>query len=204
MVNKNAEPMKLKTPKGKKSTYDKKQNRMIQKIWSLTRPEIKTYRSALDPLASEINVGGIIFDFPSKITLGTASSQRIGDQIKIQSIQLRYVLKAGDPNNLVRLTMLRQTGTTLVSADYPGVNDYIQLDKIFVYKDKLIALETSYNGSLTAPKRIGTMNLYFKNGITIDYAKSIHTDLQLHIVSDSSAAPHPVIDFVYLITYTDV
>lgn len=191
----NAKSRTVKTPKGKKSKYDVKQNRMIQRIWSMTKPELKTYRSEVSGASADVN--GYLYSFPALIVQGTTNATRIGSKIKIQSISIKYNVNGLNTTiGFARLMLVRNVNATLTIPDLPDFNNYTDLYKVFVYRDKLVPINT------TSYKKVGAMTVSFPSGIQVDYDTDAN-DIMFYVVSDLAAIAGLTFDFNFIINYTD-
>lgn len=186
--------------KGKKpiarTKIDRYQNAMLKKVMSITKPELKTYRNQVTGSVSD---AGYLLDLTNVITQGTASSNRIGDKIKVMAIEVRGYLKRADTTNVVRLMLCRNKAESLTPTDFPNAIGFADPTKIYAYKDNLRSLDVYHEFSNILYKQ------RYTNGIRVEFQTSqIHNQLLFYVVTDSDAAPHPSIEFAYVIDFIDV
>lgn len=197
--------------KGKKKPIatkkiDQWQNAKLKKLWAMSKPELKEYRAGATGLS--ITTAGYLQEFTKLITKGTAASNRIGDKIKIKSINIRGVVQAGDNNNLVRLMLVRQSaGNVPLLAQFPGVIEFPNTDFIYAYKDRVISVTPhQVDGSNIAyPQKIFNFTITFPSGYLISYDQSDNPlkQLDFYAVSDSVAVPNPTLDYEFIINFYD-
>lgn len=194
---------KKKKPNQRTSKMDKWQNAKISKLISLSTPELKRIRGNI--AVTSITSSGLIVDFANLISQGTGAGQRIGNKLKIMSINIRGWMNAGDDDNTVRLMFLRNISGSLGLADMPNTIEFPNTNNYVVYKDKLYTLNTQWNGTNAVyPKRVFSMNIVFPKGKKIDYGGTvIDKQMIFYMVSASGALPHPQIQYEYAVNFID-
>lgn len=202
----NSKQKKIKNPRGRRTRYDQKQNRLIKKVYNMCKPEMKHYRNQVSTFP--VSTAGSLTDLTNLITQGTSAAQRIGQKIKIYSIYTKITVQGADASNYVRFMMVRnQANVQLTLSDFPAFNSYPNIDLMHLYRDRLIPLTSSYDGTATVfPPKVLNMYIKFKNGITVDYTASgspITPQILFYQVSDSITANHPVVSYEYIINFTD-
>lgn len=156
---------------------------------------------AYDADAVAISTTGTTIDL-SDIATGDGVNTREGHEIFATSIQGRYVVLAGDANNIVRFILYSKKDTS--AADLAvDTNDFIDPDQFTIYFDKIV---TTGTGNLQ--KMVAVNHKFRGKGKKITYDGTASTSYtmghtQLYIVSDSSATAHPARSGHVAINFTE-
>lgn len=175
--------------------------------------------------AGSINNGWTEYNI-SNPAQGTGVSQRIGNKIRLKSIEIYGILANGasgssvdDPYNSLRCIVglyRGQTNTPLSSAGF-ALNTVIRSDfqnarglLIKKYLDKYIPLNTSGTRGSGYACELKTFKYYkkFSKGILVEYNDNTNNypscSLVTSFIADSSLAPHPGFVAGYMVvTYQD-
>lgn len=152
---------------------------------------------------------GVFYSFTSTIPEGTGSEQRIGQQVTVKSLQVRYRLLYQDTTNLMRVIIFRwfQQGTPSLSqilqdtVTVPWISPTNRLlsEFINVMYDNLVTLDATNNFQYVDKIFIKkNMNVTFDDAGNPDYGH-----VYMLVLSDSAAIPHPTIEFYSRVRFTD-
>lgn len=150
-------------------------------------------------------------------TVGTGDAgNRIGDRIRLTSIDMRYTLIHSDGTNFTRLIFFQwkpdannyapQVGdilpTGISDMNVPVKHDLAKGGQLNVLYDKVHAQSETGSTAAIFRKKFFTRgfgrDVQFTNGATTGT-----NQLYLLTVSDSAAAPHPTLDYRFRVNYTD-
>lgn len=185
-------------PKGKHTRYDAKQNKLIAKVYSLVKPEVKQFFGDTG-FITFFDTQPIVFQPLSNIVAGTGAYNRIGDKIKVSNISIKYQLKTYTGNDFIRIATVRNVGTTVLSSSnfLGGTNDYFDKTKIKTYTD--VCMPSTPN---TANRR-GTRTFNFPKGLNVDYTNFDKSQLIFAVMQDMPNTNGSAIQYTYVITFTD-
>lgn len=208
----NPNTFKSNRPRKKLTAADKRQYGIAMKaIADKDRKEVerKQFRTELDNQA--IPDTGFISQL-SAPSQGANFSQRIGDDISMKGITIRFQLTHGDSINMVRVMVLKwfDAGSPLINSLLaPALSGFAaplrpilweNRRKFRVLYDNLYAISTNTNSNIVEKiylKNLG--NAQFTPGGTANERGSIY----ILFLSDSSAVVHPDVDMITSLTYTD-
>lgn len=164
-----------------------------------------------------ISDAGTVYDI-TPVNQGTGDTQRIGDEIKVNAIQIRFQAIAGDTTNYLRIIVFQwipndaavpAIGNILNSqgGSVPYITAFYNNDTLgnnyIVLCDKVYSL--SQNGSNYAIQRNMYCPMkYAKKKVQFDAATTQgQQKFYVLAVSDSTASPHLSFAFISRMTYTD-
>lgn len=171
--------------------------------------ELKYYDQALT--SNAISSSGTIFAL-SNMGQGNSNDKRLGQQINPKSILMRFDLFASDSTNSIRLILFKwfdqaspSIATVLENTTWPTLSPLNLTNSrrsIKVIYDNLVS--TSISTEIT--ERVG--KVYRKLAGKMNWADGtsgspMGGQLYLLAVSDSSAAPHPSLDFLSRLRFAD-
>ncbi len=169
-----------------------------------SQEEKKFYQTSF---SSGVDSTMVNHDFTS-IPQGTTSSSRIGANIKLRSLKMKWVATLGDSTNLIRVLVFYWKPNDAV--DVPQQSELFQNSSILsqplkinpnrftLLADLLIQLDTYH------PVKTGEINL--KLGSNVSFVPGVDTGMNhvyLSCFSDSAGVPNPTFEFVGCVTYTD-
>lgn len=165
-----------------------------------------------------ITTSGTIINLNLPGIQGTANGQRVGDEIEIESFQLREHIMFGDSTgNSLRVIHMQSVGSSIITAanevlsnDFtgnPGVTSmyqsFVEKSDIRILQDKLfVSIPNASNGQILTnvvlkPK---ISRIAFDSGST----SSQNGQTQVLVISDSSIIPNPGYYGVWRLYYRDV
>lgn len=165
--------------------------------------------------ATGINSGGYLVGPITAITQNISGSNRIGDQVKIDSIWAHEQLICGDATNFVRIVWFQwfQNTATIVPTlgailQNPAVPTFSPINetnvdgKLFrVISDKCYSMTTSgANQCLSIKKRLKPPRKIIEFNPT---ATTGFNHVYCYVVSDSIAAPNPTHQAMFRTQFTD-
>lgn len=195
----------------------------------MTRPELKrAFVLLADAAFNSISSAWREYDILGPVTASAAVNGRIGRTIQVHSYRLRGVLAGGaigtlaadDYFDTIRLMIyvLEQvkTGAALTPANTAGYSLSTPLNTVYmpqlkkVLYDKIIGMTNIPYGANLCSAATREIDYYhmFKKPLVVKYtgdtANYNQTQLQVSMVSDSTAVPHPGFTSGYIeITYYD-
>lgn len=171
--------------------------------------ELKAY--ALTDAGSSISATGTIFALSGTITQGVADYQRVGTQINLKNILIRFDITHSDSTQVVRVILFRWMAegvptsgsaiiedTTVVPWLSPLSSQYAKF--IQVIYDKSYSMSTNTDANV-----VGKIykNLRGTASWTDGSASRIKGQLYLFVISDSAAVSHPTFKYSSKLRYTD-
>lgn len=185
-------------------------NARINKLARETTPEkkhIDNYNSGTVSNSASIN-------YISNIGQGLTDNQRLGDEIKVLTIDLTAQVVAGDATNAIRVLVIRDVDTDGVAPTETELfettsNPFSPINSAYTHRfkvlyDKLIGVATAGPDGLTFRARIKCPSLiteYINTGATDASAGT--NAYWLIRQSDSGAATHPTCVVYTRLTYVD-
>lgn len=153
------------------------------------------------------------------ITVGTADTQRIGDEIDMKSVQLKYVVTRGDGTNVVRAILFQwfdESTPTLADILRPasigsigGVVAHYHHDNLNAKPQKFQILydKTHLVNDVGYPTALGKFSTSKFKHRRVQYSAAssnpVSNRLYLAFISDSAAAAHPSVNYSLRLRYTD-
>lgn len=138
----------------------------------------------------------------SAMAQGITKATRIGDAIRLRSLNLRLVIQGADSTNLIRIMLVRgfraltaADGPTAIAANFDRDDGLVLFDRL--YGTEAVAGPNAFKENL---------HLFPKGDIRYDGAGtgSVRGGLYLFHVSDSVATAHPVLVMVGEMYYKDL
>lgn len=82
----------------------------------------------------------------TNISQGVGDNERVGNRISVQKVYIQKVLRVEDntsiPHATIRILVVQSRGGSLSTADMPQLMGPVDLDKMYVLKDKLVNLSS--------------------------------------------------------------
>lgn len=167
-----------------------------------------------------ISSGGTIFGALSAPAQGVADTERVGDGLRISSMQIRYQVTCADTTNVIRLVMFQWKSSHVAA---PAVGDVLQAylpgpaPGIFspYTHDSRANMRILWDSGLLQMSQIDVDAIcgtaYVTKGFLDDRviqfvagAQTGYPHVYLCCISDSGAVAHPTVDFVSRMVFTDV
>lgn len=167
-------------------------------------------------LYDTVSTAGTLYEL-SIPTQGAGDSNRIGDKLELRGLRLRLAFQPGDSVNLLRMIIFQYRGNSTLHT--PAINEVIQSIYVGVdsplapfthdYKnqfgilyDKTYALSSAATPLIVINKKIKLK--YAKKQVAFTAASTNGSNkLYMILVSDSSAIPHPQVNFISRLFYDD-
>lgn len=210
----------------RKRTYGRKRkmfkkggiSRMVaRKVYTALDRNIETkfVDTFFDSGVTGIVGGTYVFTKLTTTSLGLAdNNNRIGDRIKLKSLQVKFNSVAADTVNRVRVTIIRWNEDDTFSPPTTGqiyqngvasIQSFFNFDSLTAKKfsilyDKVLELESANNSQLMVKRYIPL------KGSRVNYTSGGSTgtgNLFFIYSSDSALSPHPSIDVYARVTYKD-
>lgn len=210
--------------KKKAKTVNGKQNQRLAKLESLVLPSVERKSRDIIAVAAGITSSGYANQPMFQLAQGTANNERIGDKVTLLSHQVNMtVVKALlDTTQSMRIMFIATPSTTALSiGDVLEYGNYtVHGDLVFSspYKRKADTAETTYRVLFDKVyhfqdnQRIFTDKYQLmpnKRGKQVQFNSTgsvmpENYQLQLLAISDSTASPHPVINYAVRSKYIDL
>lgn len=141
------------------------------------------------------------------INQGLTQSTRIGNSVRLTSLYGDFFLTGADTTNSVRMILYipKNVTTNLSTLSFNAAPD---LDQVTILQDRLFTFTANGNNCIRF-KIKKKFDFGRRSGIHITYTDGTGTNItknkmRLLLVSDSTVAPHPVLNGYLRIFYTDL
>lgn len=176
--------------------------------------EVKKYH--FGQAAIPVSNTGALYKPLEGIDVGVNNDERVGNNINLLSMALRFNLLNGDANNTVRLfvceTYLPQTAAATLFNQYTllgGINSSWDREIVKkVYMDKVVNLNTYWDGARIYKYKKGYCR-FSKTGEKVTYVGHVSNDVSskhliVGLMSDSGVSTHPAVTMSIEIRYSDL
>jgi hypothetical protein len=201
-----------KLSKGKKETKSVSKSEVKQIVKSLLKEvqELKIFVTQGTSVATDYT--GAVYDM-SAVTQGDTDVSRDGDRIQIAELSFKWTAVVGDAYNLVRCILFQWIPDSAVGT--PPVTNVIQTNgsinaplsyrsidfvkDVYVLYDKTVYVQTYH------PVEVNSVVLrkFHDKQMQFTGATSRTNGLFLLLISDSSAATHPAVNYYCTLRFTD-
>lgn len=152
------------------------------------------------------------------VAAGTSDVQRVGDELRMRSLKLRYAITPGDATNMVRAivfqwfddttptlaSILEITGDVLAPlSPYKHDLQYSKPKMFHVLHDKLYTVDTTTHTQVLGGcdiRRFANRRVHFTEGSSTPD----NNRLMLAFISDSAAVNHPSVSYYARLSYDDM
>lgn len=210
--------------KRKAKTTDGKQNQRLAKLEQLILPSIEYKSRDVLAVAAGITSSGYANQPMFQLEQGTEANERIGDKVTLMSHNICSSISSAttDGTNVMRVIWIFTPSTTALSIDdvleYGSYVTHGDLVFSSPYKKKAVGAENTYRVlfdkvyNVRSNQRLQTDKYQLipnKNGRQVQFQSvgSVMPEnyqLQILAISDSTAAPHPVMSYVCRSRYIDL
>lgn len=175
----------------RRRTANKGLKKMIKKMISGSQ-ETKTNAAQFTPTISDV---GVNYDM-SSIGGGTDQNQRVGNSYILTSYRLKGGVFGSDSSNLVRIIIYVPKDATHLIPTSTQPFDPVDLDRFTILSDRLITT-ASQGPNCKLYNKVCLFNRGRRRGMRVQFTDSLASSvvknrLLVYMVSDSSAASHPV------------
>lgn len=186
-------------------------------VRKLLAKQAETKYFELGVTATGVDYAGTLTNL-TVVPQGTTDSTRIGDKLVIRGLNIKYEVIAADSTQMVRVMLFQWhpntqllspimsdilVSTTLSTTNAPLANNVWDYQNQYtVLYDRVHRLDSLEKASDIVRKNI---NLRYAKKTIVFYAATTAASEHIYmlVVSDSSAAPHPTIQYQTRLTYDD-